>query len=163
MHKAVFFKSILYTILLAILCGVLVIYIEDTNKNFNDTKWWKQATPEQVKEEIIKGSFVNGIIPEKDMSPLMYAAMYNLNPDVIEILIKHNADINIQTTVGYSALLLAAKYNENPEILEILIKHGADVNAKDKVENKTVLDYAKENPKIYNTETYKHLQELMDK
>ena len=47
----------------------------------------------------------------------------------------------------------AAWLNKNPEVIKTLIRHGADVNAR-REDGQTVLDYAKENPKIYRTDTY---------
>lgn len=66
-------------------------------------------------------------------SPLMYAAEYNPNPEVIDELIAAGADV--RANLGYRflarpALTYAAQYNPNPAVSAELIKKGAAVNAK---------------------------------
>ena len=59
----------------------------------------------------------------------MYAASHNAKK-ILNLLIEHNADINIQTKSGYTALILAA-LNNNLDIVKILIENKADVFARD--------------------------------
>jgi len=104
-------------------------------------------------------------VKEKDKEGntlLMWAASINENSDIIKTLIKHGIDIKSKNKEGKDALMLAAQYNFNPMIIDILIKYGADVRAKD-ILGKTALDYAKENPAIYNTNIYWQLNDLMYK
>ena len=62
--------------------------------------------------------------------------------------------------IGQTPLICASWYNQNPEIITTLLKHGADAKAKSN-EGKTALDYAKDNPKIYQTEAYWELNQVM--
>ena len=62
--------------------------------------------------------------------------------------------------IGRTPLMYASWYNKNPEIITTLLKHGADAKAKSS-EGKTALDYAKDNPKIYQTEAYWELNQVM--
>lgn len=57
------------------------------------------------------------------------ATMGNPNPEIIEILLKHGADVNAALGHGTTALMLAALTQQNPKIIETLLKYGADVNA----------------------------------
>ena len=85
-----------------------------------------------------------------------------VTPEVLEQTIAKGASINEKDKIKWTPLMYALYYNQNPEIVETLIKHGADVKAKDK-NGKTALDYAKDNPKIYRTDAYWHLNDLMYK
>ena len=55
--------------------------------------------------------------------------------ETVDILLKHGADLNIQSkTFGYTALILAGMYSGTSSSIETvkkLISHGADVNIKD--------------------------------
>ena len=56
--------------------------------------------------------------------------------------------------------MYAAAFNPNAtEIVDLLIECGARITAADK-EGRTALDYAKTNPRLYNTETYWRLNNL---
>ena len=59
----------------------------------------------------------------------MYAAAHNAKK-ILNLLIENNADINIQTKLGYTALILAAMHN-HINIVKILIENKADVFARD--------------------------------
>ena len=63
-------------------------------------------------------------------TPLMAAADYNPNPEVITMLVKAGADVNAQTRDGYTALMYAAG-QRNPEVITMLLEAGADVKAWD--------------------------------
>ena len=76
-------------------------------------------------------------------SLLGLAAMYVRDPGVIEILIKHGAQVNERSADehGYSPLILAILFNDNPKVIEALLKGGAAVNLRDN-DNCTPLMYA---------------------
>lgn len=66
-------------------------------------------------------------------TPIMWAAMYTSNPDVIDVLKKNGADINDKRHKdGYSPLIWSVRCNRNPEITERLCKLGADLSVTDK-------------------------------
>lgn len=86
-------------------------------------------------ETLIKaGANVNAKEQTVGLTPLMYAAERNNNPEVTKALIKAGADVNAKFESGESkgetALMYAAHWNNNPEVIKALIKAGADVNAK---------------------------------
>lgn len=60
--------------------------------------------------------------------PICIAARYN-NLEIVNLLIKNNANVNIKDSNGKTPLMLAAEYNFN-EIVDLLLKNKADVNAK---------------------------------
>ena len=51
----------------------------------------------------------------------------------------------------------AAEHNSNLEVITTLLELGTDPKAKDK-DGKRAIDYARENPKIKNTEALKKLE-----
>ncbi len=156
---------------------------------FASREWWENATPEDVREEINKGADVQsvkiysccgGYTEEEQLCdcfgkktifqiPLVYAVIYNKNPEVIQVLIEAGADVNdgdglplamairyntpeiikmlidsgadlnVADRVGGSAILSAVQYNRNPEVIQILIEAGADVNVKDNDGRGTIL------------------------
>ena len=86
----------------------------------------------------------------------MYAASGNAKK-ILNLLIEHNADINIQTKSGYTALILAAMHN-HINIVKILIKNKADVFARDGY-GRRCLYYADEN---WNAEMYEIFSKYHD-
>lgn len=72
-------------------------------------------------------------------TPLM-AAVYKRDEKIIDILLKHNVDVNKTDTNGTTALHYATLFN-NTSIAEKLIHAGAKANKKDG-SGKTALDYA---------------------
>lgn len=71
---------------------------------------------------------------------------YSANrPDVLELLIKNNPDINFKYKHGITPLMNIAFWTTKDQSIATLIKYGADVNAKDD-EGKTPLMYASNTP-----------------
>jgi len=107
------------------------------------------GTPQSVQAAIRKGADVNAV--DKDgMTPLMWAAYNNRNPEVITTLLKAGADINATVSAGGTALMWAAQSNQNPEVITTLLKAGADINARNQ-SGLTALMYAahkNENPEM---------------
>tara|TARA_B110000467_G_scaffold47422_1_gene43429 strand:+ start:2610 stop:4241 length:1632 start_codon:yes stop_codon:yes gene_type:complete len=59
---------------------------------------------------------------------------------VLELLIKHEANLEISDPDGFTPLIMSAELN-HPELLQILLDAGADIEAEDKAE-RTALDWA---------------------
>ena len=57
---------------------------------------------------------------------LMFAARYG-HERVVELLIQHGAEINLQNSVGDTALMRAAQHGHE-RVVELLLRHGADIN-----------------------------------
>ena len=85
------------------------------------------GTLQEVNDAIKNGGNVNAAIAGG--TPLISAAMFNKNPEVINALVKAGADVNARGKRGYTALSWAARGNI-VEVVEALIMAGADVNAR---------------------------------
>ena len=79
-----------------------------------------------------------------DVTPVMYAAEKNYDPEVITVLVSHGANINAKDKDGKTALMYAAKSNPLPEIITALASNRANVNARDN-NRMTALMYAARN------------------
>ena len=89
------------------------------------------GTPQDVQAVIREGADVNAQ-DDSGMTPLMYAAEYNSDPDVITVLLTAGADVNVADNYGLTPLMWAAEYNQNPETITTLLRAGADLKAQDK-------------------------------
>lgn len=81
-------------------------------------------------------------------------------PKTVQQKIDKGHNVNDRGILEWTPLMFANSYNSNPDVITILVKNGADIKAKDK-DGKTALDYAKENPKIYKTDVYWQMNNLM--
>ena len=68
-------------------------------------------------------------------------ACCNGDTEILQLLIKNNANPNLQTNTGWTALMYAAILGKS-EILNILLQHKADVNIKKSSNGDTALMYA---------------------
>lgn len=76
------------------------------------------------------------------------------NFEVIELLLKNNAQTNLFDSNGHTALHTAAFHDDNTQLIELLVNHGASVQAK--VEGgKTALEVAVEKG---NLQVVEHLE-----
>ena len=75
-----------------------------------------------------------------DMGTAIMAAVYKNQIDLVELMLKHNADVNLQDPNGTTALMLAVQ-TKNIEMVEFLLKNNADKSLKTK-DGKTAFEYA---------------------
>jgi len=87
----------------------------------------KSGTPQDVQAAIDKGADVNAK-NSSGRTPLVLAAEFNPNPEVITTLLKAGVDLNAQENNG--ALMYAAGENPNPKVVTTLLTAGADPNTK---------------------------------
>jgi hypothetical protein len=119
-----------------------------------DCSWWfsriLKATPEEVEKEIATGLNINEAYERRQtypyylkadtiVSPLICAAESD-NVKVVEVLLKHGANVNGKGVDGKTALMGAVN-RRNFAMAEMLIKSGANVNAQDN-NGDSVLEYA---------------------
>jgi len=104
------------------------------------------------------GAEVNAKDTKYGMTPLLWAAWYNENLEVLTTLLKAGADVNAQDVLGTTALMDAAAYNQNPKVITTLLKAGANAKEKDNDEE-TAFDYAQSNRKLKGTDAYRQLEE----
>lgn len=133
-------------------------------------------------ENEIVGSGVKSMKNNKGWTPLMIAAGCNSNVEIVNMLIKHGANVNerfsfvVDTDMSLvnmmidsfkdenenlSVLMFAAR-NNCPEVVTALLKAGADPKAKNK-KGQTAFDLAEENSLLKNTPAYWALQDAQYK
>ena len=86
------------------------------------------------------GAKVDEFRSPKGRTPLMVACAYWSGVNMVELLVKNGADVNIASTDGSTALMLAAGL-EKLDVVNYLIKQGAHVTAKNNA-GQTALDMA---------------------
>lgn len=107
------------------------------------------ASPSEI-EEKLDTSKVN-VSNSGGYTPLLFAAMLNPDPDVVELLITLGADKNARTNASENALVVAARWNTSTAVIERLIDIGFDVNGRTLQNGTTALMYAanyNENPDV---------------
>jgi uncharacterized protein len=97
-----------------------------------------------VQAAINKGADLKARDATYSATPLMFAASYNPNPEVISVLLKAGADVKAQDGNGRTALMWAAA-DQNPDVITVLLKAGADVNAHSSVGVSALMVAAEEN------------------
>lgn len=110
---------------------------------------FKNADKSWAKKMVSKG-LTMGKISDGGQTPLMYAAMFSGDSDVLDVFIEAGADVNAKDKDGVTALAWAASVNPEAEITEFLADKGANVNAVSK-KDISVLGYAAiqtQNPQI---------------
>jgi uncharacterized protein len=140
-------------ILAIILLGFVTLMVLKIPPNWDV---YKYGSPEEVQAEI-NNPFLGGRLNAENKdgwSPLMVAAGFNTDEDVISGLLDAGADLHARTEGGVSPLMLASGNNHIPVIMKLL-EYGADLEATDG-SGWTPLMYAA----IYNTNT-KVISELL--
>ena len=97
--------------------------------------------PAEVVKLLDSGVDVNG--RTRSGSYAMNAAAVENEVEVIQVLIDHNADPNVQNRQGDTPLICATKYaGGKSDTVELLVKAGTNLGIRDNSGN-TALDYAK--------------------
>ena len=78
---------------------------------------------------IAKGADVNAVSSNGTGYTALTGAVAGGQTKIVELLIRHSADVNYRYGQGYSPLLTAAA-NGNLEIAKLLLTHGADAHAR---------------------------------
>ena len=115
----------------------------------------KTGSPDAVKKALKAGATITA--NEYGITPLMWAAQYNPNPEVINVFIKNGANVNETDPTGTTPLMYAASNTTNPEVIIVLIKAGADIKMKDN-NAKTAYALAEWNDNINKTPAYDALK-----
>ncbi len=113
---------------ITIVCLNLIPLNAVAEKNASlSTKYWLEATIDEVQNEIKKGVNLNAQ-NKNGLTVLMIAVANNPNPQVIKLLIKAGANPNVQDRKGVTALMIAAANRNNSKFVKILIENGANPN-----------------------------------
>lgn len=108
------------------------------------------SDPDDVNSAIARGASVGYC---SSVTPLMMAAEYNPNPDIIHSLIDAGAEVDAPGPANETPLMFAAWGNSNENVLLALINRGANVNMRDSNDRTALHHAAKCNESIYVLET----------
>ncbi len=144
------------SVAIAFLFAVASVYAQTTD--FSLLVQW--AMPQSVQDAIDEGADIEAR-GQGGYTPLMLAAKFNHNPEVIATLLKAGAKVDeTDSCFGRTALMVAILDDHtNPaELIMVLLNAGADARVKDK-KGMTTFDYAEENQKLKGTEALQRLEE----
>lgn len=132
-------KGRILTFGVALACLVLASAHAQTTNLFDLAK---DGTPQAMKAAIAKGVNVNLREDSQGKTLLMWAAQFNSNPQMIDVILKAGGDVKARDTgptyvkgapsYGWTALMWAAASSKNPEVITTLVKGGSDLKAKDR-------------------------------
>ena len=121
-HIAYFHKLFLTVFICALLAGPASAAMSD--KDF--FRLCQKGSLQEIVEAIEGGADVNARTQDHDWAtPLMWA-LENPDPEVITVLVKAGADVNVQDGYGVTPLIRAMRYDPNPEVIAALINAGAE-------------------------------------
>ena len=118
----------------------------------------KTGTPAQVAKALKKGATVKA--NQYGVTPLMWAAQYNPNPEVFTVLLKNGALVDETDTTGTTPLMYAAM-NNNAAVIDALLKAGANAKLKNS-DGRSAYDLAEYNENVNRTPAYQALKDAMD-
>ena len=78
--------------------------------------------------------------------PALYTAAYHGNREVVELLLRAGADVNMQTPQKNTALMAASRQG-NESVVKLLLKHGALINLRNH-NGQTALDFVRDHLKL---------------
>ena len=113
--------------------------LDVANFGFVLTSGWGKDPPEDVWKNIDEKS---DSFPNKQSQTVLHVASLSASLEIVDLLVKYNADINTQDADGFTPLHLAAMYG-NIQVVKRLVELNADVNLK--VDGKDAADLARMN------------------
>ena len=148
-----------YYVLKRVLLGLLtcLLLTGGAFASINDMRFFElcqKGTLQQIKDAINNRANVNARFPITGATPLMWAAAFNPDPEVVVALVNAGADVNAKTISGSTSLSWAITYNPNLEMITTLVKSGFDVNSKDENGWTPLMEVARDNS---NTEVIRVL------
>ena len=100
---------------------------------------WGEDPPENVKKNINE---MGATFPDTQSQTVLHVASKSASLEIVDLLVKHKADINANDADGFTPLHLAAMYG-NIKVVKKLVELDADVNLK--VGGKDATDLAQMN------------------
>lgn len=100
----------------------------------------RSGKKEAIEWLVKNGAEIDAISKDRGYSAVM-DAVWKMNPEIVELLIKLGANLNFVSNDGQTALIVATG-SSNMQICEMLVKNGADPCVKDHM-GMSALDYAR--------------------
>ncbi len=111
----------------------------------------------RIIEILIKNGADIQAIDEDGETALIRACQESNFPEIIDALLRNGADPNDTTVSGFNPFMRACRFNKHPQVIDVFLQNNANVRAR--FNGNTPLDFAKDNPNIYDTEAYWRLHE----
>jgi len=110
-----------------------IIHIHTSIETMKDSALYAAAGAGHmaVAKELIAGGATIDIVLDDGYTPLLHAAM-NGWPNMVQLLLENNADVNRRETLGGQTALHWASRTGRPETVKLLLKAGADALIADK-------------------------------
>lgn len=105
----------------------------------------RTGTADEVRNAIEAGADVN-VADQHGHTPIIYA-LYNLNSEVITVLLEAGADVNALTNALWTPLMYAARDAAHPEVILRLLEHNPVVSTRNP-QGLSALNYASRNPAL---------------
>lgn len=115
-------------------------------------------SPSVIAALVQGGANVNFL--EKEMPPLVYAGIANVDEkciDTLQELINQKADVNYRESNNVTVSMLIAEQTHYPEMLRRLIKAGADIYKVD-ISGMTLAQYAYKNTYVQRDDVYRDIK-----
>ena len=103
------------------------------------TSGWGKDPPEAVRKNIDE---MGDTFPEAQSPTVLHVASKSASLEIVDLLVKHKADVNASDADGFTPLHLAAMYG-NIQVVKKLVEMNADLNLK--VDGKDAADLARMN------------------
>ena len=103
------------------------------------TSGWGKDPPKAVRKNINE---MGDTFPDTQSPTVLHVASKSASLEIVDLLVKHKADINASDADGFTPLHLAAMYG-NIQVVKKLVETNADVNLK--VDGKDAADLARMN------------------
>ncbi len=104
-------------------------------KTIADEAFWKAHAGNKggqllakVADLLERGADVTTLTGKK-LTPLHFAAIYKVGPEVVKLLLDNGADVHAENNEKRKALHLAAEHQAGPKVVGLLLERGADVHA----------------------------------
>jgi len=106
----------------------------------------------EIVEFLERGADINALNLDKNFTIIAKVIIYQNEPELIDFLMEHGADINLQAIESWGPLHVAAAAGK-VKMMEKLLEHGADRTLLTN-KNETALDIAKQRLKLYVNDEY---------
>ncbi len=112
-------------------------------ENWGTKEFFQEAGAEDVERCLNQGAKVSDKILPNGLTPLHWAARCTKHKEVIEILLKKGAEINVPERTGLTPLHWAVQNPNIPvEIVDIMVQNGGDIHVRTKNTKSSLIETA---------------------